>query len=359
MRAKSRLGLLSTVAMMFCLSACNSDQETDAGTPPVRPVKFITVDAATAIKVHQFPAVIGANRLSELSLQVGGKLQEFPIKEAQSLKRGDLIAKLDQRDFESAVASARAQYQNAEQEYQRAVRLLKEDAIARNVLEQRKSQLDVSKAQLDQAEKALADSVLRAPFSGVVAQTTVKKLQTVSPGQVLVSLMAEDVLKATIDLPASFIARIPKEESESENRQAFVLLDVAPNQLIGAEFKEATLIADTASQTYAVTFTFLPPENLNVLPGMNATIELRHSDSAKQNTRVSVPLSAVSSDGTNNAVWVIDSNTMTVSKRPVTVEPGVGEMVVVTAGLEAEDIIAGAGAAYLSEGMQVREWKQP
>ena len=324
----------------------------------VRPVKLITVGAAVDTTISQFPAVIGANRLSELSLQVGGKLQEFPVKEAQRLERGDLIAKLDQRDFQTAVTSAKAQFQNAEQEYQRAVRLAEQDAIARNVLDQRKAQLDVSKAQLEQTEKALADTVLRAPFSGVVAQSLVKELQTISAGQAVVNFMSVEILEATIDLPAGFLANIPKQEAHKNNRQAFVILNAAPNQLIEATYKEASLLADTASQTYAITFAFRPPQNLLVLPGMNATVELRLA-SDTQTARVAVPMAAISKQGDIHYVWIVDKDSMTVLKQAVTIEAGVGETIVVTAGLEAGDVIAGAGAAYLSEGMQIIEWQQP
>ncbi len=356
MSAKSRFGLCGAIVILLGLSACDSSQETTSRTLVVRPVKFITVSAAGATEVSQFPAVIGASRLSELGLQVGGMLQEFPVKEAQRLERGDVIAKLDQRDFESAVASAKAEYQNAKQEYQRAVRLAEADAIARNVLEQRRAWYGVSKAQLDQAEKALADSVLRAPFKGIVAQVAVKKLQTLSPGQVVVKFMSVDTLKATIDLPASYLVNVSEKESDDNHRQAFVILDAAPGQLIEAEFEEASLLADTVSQTYAITFAFRPPENLLVLPGMNATVELRIKNKS-QLTRVAVPLDAVTSDGKNNHVWVVDRENMIVSKHAVTIEEGVGETIVVTAGLDAGDTIAGAGATSLSEGMKIREWK--
>ena len=225
------------------------------------------------------------------------------------------------------------------------------------MLEKRKTQRDVTRAQLERAEKALADSVLRAPFKGVVAQTMVKKLQNVSPGQVVVKLMSDDAFEATIDLPAGFLARIPKKSAEnSSDRRAFVILDAVPDRRIEAVFKEATLLADTASQTYAITFAFRPPENLLVLPGMNATVELRVENKTRT-PRVAVPLAAVTSDGKDNYVWAVDRKTMKVSKRAVTLEEGVGETVVVTAGLAAEETIAGAGAAYLSEGMKIREWK--
>lgn len=356
MLAKSHAGLGCVLIIALTLLSCDSKQTTQSVTQIIRPVKFIEVDAAGETEINQFPAVVGANRLSELSLQVGGLLSEFPVKEAQPVEYGDLIARLDPRDFESQVVSAKAQRINAEQAYQRALRLVEQDAIAVNVFEQRKTQLDISKAQLEQAEKALSDSVLRAPFKGVIAKTNVKKLQTIAAGQVVVSLMSEDSFKATIDLPASFIARIPKEASEDEQRQAFVLLDSAPNKPINAEFKEATLIADAASQTYAVTFTFPAPVNLNVLPGMNATVELRRNN--KRNTpRVSVPLDAISSDGQDHYVWLIDKGTMTVSKQAVDIEQGVGATVVITEGLSVNNTIVGAGAAYLSEGMKIREWK--
>jgi len=61
------------------------------------------------------------------------------------------------------------------------------------------------------------------------------------------------------------------------------------------------------------------------------------------------------SEGGQQYVWVVDPE-MVVSKRSVTVEEGIGETLLVTAGLAPGETIVGAGAAYLSEGMQVRPW---
>jgi RND family efflux transporter MFP subunit len=157
-----------------------------------------------------------------------------------------------------------------------------------------------------------------------------------------------------VNVPASVIAR----SQEAENRKAFVLLDAAPDTRIEATFKSASLLADSTSQTYAVTFTFDPPGNLVVLPGMHATLELgqaqRTTDSQSQ--RVSVPLSAILSDGTARYVWIVDQDSMTVSKREVTISDGIGDSAVVTEGLALGETIATAGASYLAEGMQVRPW---
>jgi RND family efflux transporter MFP subunit len=155
-------------------------------------------------------------------------------------------------------------------------------------------------------------------------------------------------------VPASVIAR----SQEAENRKAFVLLDAAPDTRIEATFKSASLLADSTSQTYAVTFTFDPPGNLVVLPGMHATLELSQArwTTDSQSQRVSVPLSAILSDGTARYVWIVDQDSMTVSKREVTISDGIGESAVVTEGLAMGETIATAGASYLAEGMQVRPW---
>jgi RND family efflux transporter MFP subunit len=341
-------------------ASCGREDADQVREPKVRPVKLITLSGASDLQLARYPAVLDAAQLSELSFQVGGLVAEIAVVDSQEVQAGDVIASLDQRDFQSQVTSARAQFENAEEEYQRAVRLSQADAIARSVLEQRKSQRDVARSQLDTAEKALADTVILAPFSGVVAQVPIRERQSISAGQIVATLIGTKnlggagIVEATVNVPASVIAR----SQEAENRKAFVLLDAAPDTRIEATFKSASLLADSTSQTYAVTFTFDPPGNLVVLPGMHATLELsqarRTTDSQSQ--RVSVPLSAILSDGTARYVWIVDQDSMTVSKREVTISDGIGDSAVVTEGLALGETIATAGASYLAEGMQVRPW---
>ncbi len=341
-------------------ASCGREDAEQVREPTIRPVKLITLSGASDLQLARYPAVLDAAQLSELSFQVGGLVAKIAVVDSQKVQAGDVIASLDQRDFQSQVTSARAQFENAEEEYQRAVRLSQADAIARSVLEQRKSQRDVARSQLDTAEKALADTVILAPFSGVVAQVPIRERQSISAGQIVATLIGTKnlggagIVEATVNVPASVIAR----SQEAENRKAFVLLDAAPDTRIEATFKSASLLADSTSQTYAVTFTFDPPGNLVVLPGMHATLELsqarRTTDSQSQ--RVSVPLSAILSDGTARYVWIVDQDSMTVSKREVTISDGIGESAVVTEGLELGETIATGGASYLAEGMQVRPW---
>ena len=82
--------------------------------PVVRPVKLLTLEAASDLQTSRYPAIVSAGRFGELSFQVSGLVEEVAVVDAQEVNAGDLIARLDQRDFISNVTSAQSQFQNAD-----------------------------------------------------------------------------------------------------------------------------------------------------------------------------------------------------------------------------------------------------
>lgn len=343
---------IGLIVLAISVSACGSKKEAEPEEPTVRLVKLIMIEEADNTVTNSYPAVIQAATSRQLSFQVSGQLIDLPIKEAQQVKAGEVLAQLDQQNYQNQLDAAKAQFETAENEYQRAVRLSKEDAIAKSILEQRKSQRDVAETQLSSAEKALKDTVLLAPFDGVVAQVNVAMLETVQAGSAIITLLGKDGLQATANIPAALVTT----EKKRKNKSASVILDSAEGTAIPAEFKEVALLADSSTQTFAVTFTFQPPEELVVLPGMNATLVLSSLTVGKSAEGVSVPIAAIIADGAGPYVWVVAPDTMKVTKRNIVIEPGVGEQIRVIEGLQPGDTITGAGGAYLAEGMEVRPW---
>ena len=158
-----------------------------------------------------------------------------------------------------------------------------------------------------------------------------------------------------INLPSSIIAGA--KEQKGPRTSSYLTLSVAPDRRIPALYKEATLDADATSQTYEVTFTFKAPKDLNVLPGMNATIWFKNpTESISETPKVSVPLTAIVTDGEQKYVWVVNRESMVVTRRNITLEDGIGANLNVSSGLELGETIVAAGVASLSEGMKVRLW---
>ena len=347
------------VFMTFVLVAC------DSGNPPpekktetlVRPAKLIEVGQASNNDFLNYPAVIQSRQLSVLSFEVGGMLKELMVIEAQKVNKGDVLAKLDQRDLLAKLTSARAQFKNANIEYQRALRLIKQDAISSSKLEERKSKRDVNKSQLETAKKALQDSVLIAPFSGAISKVSIKKRQIIQPGESAITILGKQGLEAKINLPSSILAKAERQEKPATD--SYLVLDAAPDRQIPVMFKEASLEADEATQTYAVTFAFDTPEGLILLPGMNAVVWFKDPSKSNENlSKLSVPLTAIAIDGEQKYVWLVDKDSMKVSRRDIIIEAGVGVNLNITSGLQSGEMIVAAGVSSLSEGMKVRSWSK-
>lgn len=336
------------------LASCGAPEE-EVREAPVRPIKLITVEEASNEFPVSYPAVVEAAQSSILTFQVNGLLQELPVTEGELVEAGAVIARLDQRDFQNNLNSARAQYDNAESEYQRAARLAEQDAISRSTVEARRSARDIARAQLDTAQKALDDTELRAPFTGQVAQISVENFQNVNAQQPIVTLQTAGAVEAVVQVPARILAYMPQINPTNTN----MILDAAPSLPIPATLKEASSQADPTTQTYRARFTFTPPANLLILPGMTGSIESTFVYLGTQfDLGVSVPIGAVMADGDERFVWLVDEETMTVSRHPVEIsDDQFGEEVGVVAGLEGGEVIAGAGASYLFEGMRVRAWE--
>lgn len=235
---------------------------------------------------------------------------------------------------------------------------MKEDAIAKSKVDDRRSKRDVAKSEVETAEKALEDSVLIAPYDGSIAKVSIKERQVVQAGNAVIDILGEGGLEAVINLPSSILAR-SKTNSRKPSTDSYIILDAAPDRHIPVSFKEAALEADAASQTYEVTFTFNSPEDLAILPGMNAVVWFRDpSHSTSDTNKIRIPLTAIATDGDQKYVWVVDQNTMMVSKRNVVIETNVGTTIGITSGLTSGETIVAAGISVLFEGMKISAWSE-
>ena len=343
-------------AIAATLVGCGASETVDE-TLAVRPAKLVTIERASNVRTLNLPAVIQSARTSEMTFQVSGQVSELLVLEGQEVEQGEVVARLDDRDYRNNVVQARAQYEQAESDFQRAQRLIAQDAISQSVLEGRRTQRDVALAALDSAEKNLSDTELKAPFSGGISRVYVEQFQNIQAKELIADIQSDGV-EAIVNIPADLIAYVPQFEPVG----TVVILDAAPNTEIPTVFKEASGQADPNTQTYEASFSFTPPDNLLILPGMTATLQSGFEFSENVDpllipTGVSTPLSSIVAEGDDTFVWVVDTATMAVSKRIVKVGPGIDENVVVTSGLEGGETVVAAGGAFLHEGLIVRPWE--
>lgn len=324
----------------------------------VRPARLMVVTAGAEERQLNLPATIEASSTVEMSFEVGGYLETLPVQEGQDIREGELIAQLRQSDFRNDLASAQSQYNTAESEFERAASLVERGTISRSVYEQRQTSRDVARVALETARNRLSYSTLHAPFDGVISSLPGVQFQNVSPQQPIVILQSTGAAEAVVQAPATLVAY----SERLLQRAAFVTLDAAPDVQIPVEFLSSVTQADPRTQTFEARFTFTPPTDLLILPGMTGTVELNfviadETATDEELIRIHVPLSAIQSDGDAQYVWVVDPDTMRVTRREIVVGEGLGDMLMVEEGLQEGETIVGAGASFLHEGMMIRAYE--
>ena len=349
---RARSGWL--LALLLAVAGCAEEPEAPAKAP-VRPAKLMVVTASENVRSVRLPAVIEAADSVGLAFQAAGQVTAIIVREGQPVAKGAEIARLDQRDLRTELATARANHDAAVTEFRRAQRLIGQGAISQSVYDQRKTRRDVTAATLKTARKRLDDSVLRSPFAGVVAAVHAKQFQNVAPQQAVVTLQTTGDAEAVVQAPATLVAH----SGRIEPRETVVVLDAAPGRPIPAKYHSIAPRTDPAEQTFEVRFVFTPPAGLVILPGMTGAVRSKVVVVAgKARAQITVPIEAVLSEAGAQYVWVVDAGSMTVTRRNVTLGDGVGETLPVLEGLGAGETIVAAGVSYLHEGMRVRRYER-
>lgn len=352
--------LLSSMAVPL-VSSCG-DKDAEAKEDYVRPVKVVEIGAAGQERVYEFPGQIQASQQLNLAFEVPGKLTSIKVKEGDMLKKGDLVATLDTRDYQATLNSAKATLEEARLERNRNQRLFDQDAGSKESVEKSIRAVETAQASYDKAKKAFEDASLKAPFQGVVAKVFVDDFQNVTANQAIVVMQDTSSFEAVIDIPETLWvlakAGLSNEERTKRSRPE-IRLTALRGSTFPATISETSMLADPKSRTFQVTLSFSPPENLNISPGMTAAAIIHWSaDMAGGAATFAVPVEAVGFDDAGKAyVWKIDREKMTASR----VEVQAGEVsdgqIDIAGELGVGEIIAGSGIAQIREGMALKRWE--
>jgi RND family efflux transporter MFP subunit len=362
--------------LTFILSACGKKAE-EAPREVIRPVKTTTVSAAADISGLNLPGTVRASQRVELAFkEVGGRLIELPIegREGQQVKLGDLLARIDPKDFETNLSKVQGRLKEAvasldlaKSEYERVKRIQKQDPGAvsgadidrkREAVNAMEGRIKALKAAVEAAKDQLRYTYLKAPFSGLIAQRFVDNFQDVKPKQPILALEDISQVELLIGVPENVVAVV--RDTEDEKIKATARFPTAPDKQFHLKLKEYATRADAATQTYQVVLQMPQPEDLNIFPGMTATVTLSVGSSATADSSILIPAIAVVAkpDGTS-FVWQVDSKDMTVHQKDVKVGAILGsEDIQIKDGLKGGETIVVAGVLKLQEGMQVRLWDQ-
>jgi len=327
---------------------------------PIRAVKTMTIAPDSAGATYEFAAEVRARTESRLSFRVGGKLVRRPVDLGSTVKAGQTLAQLDPQDLRlsqdaarATLNAAQANLDQAAADYKRFKELRDQGFISSAELERRDTALKATQSQVEQARAQLNVQGNQATYSTLVADANgVITGVDAEPGMVVAA--GAPVLRLAHDGPRDVVFSVP--EDRIAMLRALAARPGALNVRIwgnGSELLAAT-VREVAAAADPVTRTFLVKADIgrhDVKLGQTAAVLL---DTPRQAGVVKLPLSAVRELQGRSTVWLLDPTTMTVNPQPVQVAGADGNAVVISAGLNAGQVVVTAGVHVLTPGQKVK-----
>ena len=352
---------MAVIPMMlsFGLVGCGPDEVVER--PEVaRPVKMLTVGLATGDETLEISGSVHAAQSAELGFEVAGRMSERLVEEGQVVTAGQVVAKLDPRDYQVRRDRARASRDTAKADYDRYAKAFAANAVTEQQVTRSKGQYEVKQADLDVAQKALDDTELRAPFGGRIAKRLVDDFANVNAKQAVMVLQDESSLELRVDVAERDWVQGDSSTSRDELTKMInprVQVASLGERQFPAYLKELSASADPVTRTYQVTFGFASPTDANVSPGMTGSVIVdRYKRNITRAAGLAVPANVVIADVDGKSfVWVVDASTMRVSKRPVELGELSGANASILSGLSTGDRIVASGVHSVTENMLVRE----
>ncbi|HLW06778.1 MAG TPA: efflux RND transporter periplasmic adaptor subunit [Marinilabiliaceae bacterium] len=340
--------MVTNLLFLLIVSSCGSKSKD----------KELVVNAKTdTVKVCEsgesaiFPGRIKAGADINLSFRISGPITSINVSPGNFVKKGDLLAQIDPRDYKIQLAATEAEYNQIKNEAERVIALYTREVVAENDYYKAVHGLEQITAKYEAHKNALSDTKLLAPFDGYVQKTHYSAQETVGAGMPIVSMINTSSLEVEINIPSSAYAK--RDEIES-----FICLsDLYPDKEYPMSLSGINRKANL-NELYTVYLNLETPRGYPLLtPGMTVTVLVKYK-SAMEASYI-VPINALISGKTGNAVWIYNENDSIISKREITTK-GIDNQgnAIIIKGVEAGEIVVSAGATSLKEGQKIRPVKK-
>jgi RND family efflux transporter MFP subunit len=341
-----RFTLLTSIAL--AAMACDEKAEQTALVRPVQ-VEKPTLNSSN-ISNLVLPASINELYETKLSFRVGGPLIKLNDVIGTHVNKGEIIAKIDQRDFKIAVEATESRYKLAKAEYERYKNLFEQKSVSKSVLDQIETSYTLAKIDYEKAGNAFNDAEIRAPFSGHINHVFVNNFEEVVPGVPIVSLLDISKFEVNAWISVEDAAHINKETNFS------CIVKYGKNDIkIPGKLKEIGNKTSLSKQALPITIVINSSGKIKLSAGMVCYLEIQNN-SSETGAVFQVSLASIFTKENKTNVWIYNTKANTVSARLVTTGKVTNNGTVeIIKGLTGYETIVSAGVNYLFEGQKVKK----
>jgi len=337
--------------------------------PQEMPVNVAIVERQETQVWKNFSARLEAVDYVELQPQVSGTIIKVNFEDGQYVKHGDVVFVIDPTPYQAEVNEAKAEletaetdYEFAQQQYTRAVSLVKTNALSKRIYDERKSAANMAKAailsaqaKLQRAEIDLDRAYVKAPISGRLGRIEITRGNLVETGPespILTTIVSEDFIYADFEVDEQTYLQFIRSNAKNKEAEGKVPVRLRLNQ--DDMVYEGTIYTfdnrlDVASGTIRARALFENNDRA-LLPGMFAQVEMGGSG---RSSRIFVDERAIGTDQDRRFVFIVDQENTVVYRELKLGVTSRGKREVL-AGLDEGDKVIVDGIMFMRVGMKVK-----
>jgi len=308
---------------------------------PAVKVITLTLKPRRLVDKISLPAEVEPYQDLLVKAEVHGQVVKVLIEEGQTVKKGQTLIQLDDRDYRMHLARADAKYRQAQLDHDRFAALVKKKIAAVTKLDEAEAQLKDLTAQRSEAQLALSRTKIISPIRGRVNEIKAKQGNFVAVGDPVAQVLQFDQVKVTVGVPESDVAFV------FDLNEADIIIDALNKRKVKGKKVFLSRQPSSLARLFDLELRVPNPDG-HILPGMFARVEL-----IKQifNQALAVPLYAIITQGDNRFVYIEKNGHA--ERRNVEMGPLIDWQVQVTSGLRAGESVIIVGQRFLSDGQKV------
>jgi len=360
-----KITLFAGIGFATLFTACGNKAPQQQGPPPAVQITLDTVKTTEAVYFDEYPATVVPLNLVELRPQVSGFITGVHFTDGARVSKGQLLYSVDAQlysaNYQQAVANLNVQQANlnkAQKDANRYHELDKNDAVAKQLVDNADAALEVAKKQADAARaniQAVQTNVrytkVYAPFTGVIGISAVKVGAAVTAGQTVLNTVSTDnPVAVDFNVDQKEIFRFTNLQKNGTNTADSTFTIAFGDDIYPYPGKIALLDRAVNPQTGTLKMRLSFPNQTNLLrAGMNGTVRVKNSSA---HSSVVIPFKAVSEQLGEYFVYTLGDSSK-VSQRKVVLGNQIGGNIIIKEGLQAGEKIAVQGVQNLREGTVV------
>ncbi len=343
--------LISTSIAVVLLSGC-SDQQERAGPPPLY-VSTFEVAAPTQDQSYSFKGDVIVAEQTPLAFRIAGEIEKVYVREGEAVKKGQLIAKLDDRNARQAVRDTKAKFDLAARQLARGRELSKTSVISKAELDELRANEQLARAEYALAQNQLKYTQLFAPFDGRVSSVQKKDFEQVKFAEAVVNLYQDNQVYVRVDLSDRVLAMLTSGVDPLNYRPMASFSGVTGE--FPMTYLEHSNEPSQETGSYGL-WLQMPQTTPYILPGTIATVSIDVGDIGMSALpRYQIPMTALQASDTESDqfyIWkVLDDDQ--VQREKINVMSIQGNGVTVIDGVSQGDTLVSSNLRQLRDGRKV------